>query len=370
MTSRWAAALALALGGSAHAAGPTGPAITVKQVAPPPTLVGGVKTLQVADFGGTNGAAIAAEIRAELANPERLKTDAAAVANAALDAGTDIAASYVGGLVGGGLQGKLVEGLTKNTVTAVRDAVEQEPLLLDDGLAVNPFTVAADGADAVLGGSVDIADTVESYTTKQQAVDSDGQPMVDGEGKPVMVDVSCQRRSVEATVLWTIRGGANAKGEIKRTGGDSRCGSDVGNLLDGQTIAQAMLGGVGTEVVRDLAPAWRVRRMNMNKTKVVKEALKFVRDNDWEGARCAFGTVADANPDDSDAIFDHGVLLEAFGHFDAARARYDQAMAVKAKKPYEKAQERLAERRAEVEAMTSTYGMTWKVPTDPAPCGD
>lgn len=360
--------IALALAGTARAAGPAGPSIVVKQVAPPKTMVSGVKTLQVNDFKGPMGPEVAAQVRAALADPERMKSDAAAIGKEALDVGTDLAAQYVGSLVGGGIGSKLVEGLTKNTVTAVRNEIEEEPLILDAGLTINPFTVVESGADATLTGVISVSDTVESFTQKQQARDGDGNPRVDSEGKAIMVEVSCKRRMVDVQIDWSVRGTGNAKGEVKRQSGDSRCGSDVSNLLDANTIAAGVLAGAGMPIVRDLAPAWRVKRLPMNKTKAAKDALKVNRQGDWQAARCAFRTAAEANPDDSDALFNHGVMLEAFGYFDAAQARYEQALALKVKKPYENAVERLAKRRAEVESMTAAYGLTWTVPAQPTDC--
>ena len=364
----WAAALTLVWSAPAMAAGPVGPAVTVKQIAPPAQLVKGVKTLRVNDFSGLNGAEIAAEIKAELANDERLKTDAAAMGKAALDAGTDVAASYVGGLVGGGIQGKIVEGLTKNTVSAVREATESDPLVLDSGLQINPFTLTEDKPDGNLGGTVEFTDSVEDYTTKQAATDGDGNVIKDADGNTVMTEVPCRRRSVEVSIGWHIRGGSNATGEVTRAGGDARCGADIGNLLDGQTIAAGITAGIGKEVVRDMAPAWRVRRLALNKTKLAKDALKLVRKSDWENARCAFGELAAAHPDDSDIQFDYGVFLEAFGHFNAAHKYYDAAIAIKAKKPYTKAKERASERKAEVSSMIRAYGLDWTVPSEPPPC--
>lgn len=348
----------------AHAAGPVGPAVVVKQVAPPEVLVSGVKTLQVKPFDGTT-VDIAAQIKLALANKDRMRTDAAAVGKEALAMGTDLAAQYVGGLVGGGIQGQIVQGLTKNTVQAVADELEAEPLILQDGLTIDVFQVVDGAADASLGGTVAISDALERYTVKQQAVDGDGNGVVDAEGKPVMVDVACVRRNVDVKVDWVIRGGAGGTGSVTRQGADSRCGDDQGQLAEATAIAEPLLQDLGDTIVRDFAPSWRIRRLALNQTKVAKDAMKFVRQSDWKNALCAFSSVAAANPDDSDALFDHGVLLEAFGHHDAAQKRYAEANAVKAKKPYEKAAERAVERATEVSNLTATYGLTWTVPAEP-----
>ncbi len=356
------------LAAPARAANPLGPAFVVKQAVPPPEVVTGVRMLRIEPFAGTD-ADVAAQIRAALDDPERRLTDAAAIGAAAVDVAADVGSQYLGGLVGGGIQGKLVQGVAKNTVTAVADGLEHDPLVLDDGLTIDVFQVVDDGeADATLGGRVEVSASTENYTQKQPRRDKDGNVVKDADGKPVMVEVACKRRAVTVTVSWAIRGGSGADGVIERTAGDARCGDQVDQLASADALAAPLMQGLGMPIVREIAPAWRVQRLPLVRTKAVKDALKALRADDWTGARCALEAAAAANPDDPDVQFDLGVALEAFGHHDAARARYAAAQQARDRKVYRKAAERLDARVAEVAAMTGGYGLTWTVPAEPAPC--
>ena len=88
----FSAFLATMLATGAHAAGPVGPAMVVKQVAPPPQLVSGVKTLEIKQFSGTD-VDVVSQVKTSLANQERLKSDAAAVGKEALGMAMQISPS-------------------------------------------------------------------------------------------------------------------------------------------------------------------------------------------------------------------------------------------------------------------------------------
>lgn len=353
---------------TAHAAGPAGPGVLIKQVTPGKTHVKGVTTLEVQAFQGTD-VDIKSQILAAYADTERLKTDNREIAKEALGVAADVGSQYLGGMLGGGLGSKLVQNVTKNTIDAAAEGLETEPLKIEDGLQVNPWEIVESGGSSVLAGQVQISDEVEDYTTKEQQRDSNGNPVTDSDGNPVMIEVPCRRRMVTVQIDWSVSGSGETAGDIKRQGGDARCGAQMSDLLDANTIAQGVLQDVGMPLIRDIAPAWRIKRLALNRTKAAKDALKYVKKEDWEGAKCAFAKAAKANPKDSDVVFGYGVMLEAFGHLDAADAQYDAAIALKDKKPYHKAKDRIGMRNVEIMALADVYGMTYAVPKEPAGCG-
>src|SRR5688500_1979526 len=155
-------------------AGALGPGIPVKQVVPPPVVIEGASRLELST-SGPRAAEIAAEIREALASRDRAaNTSGAQVGQALVSTATDVGAAYVGGLVGGGLGGKAVSGLTKGVGAMVADEIEDEPLVLDDGLRLDVFTVVPAGGDASLSARLESADSARDYTKKEPRLYDDG----------------------------------------------------------------------------------------------------------------------------------------------------------------------------------------------------
>ncbi len=359
--------LFVALFGSALAAGPTGPGVTVKYVVPPTTLVKGVTTLEVQPFSGRRGEPIAAEIVAALADTERLATDAAAVTKEVLKQGKDVAADLAAGAVGGGIQGALVKNLTKTAVGTAENRLDIEPLVLDDGLRVDVFQVVPSGGSAKLTGTVKVSESTEDFKRTETKRDSNGNVVTNSDGKPMKIEVPCRRRSVVAQVNWRVASGGTeiAAKSFERKGGDSRCGSEISKLASANDIADRALVGAGTGVVRRMAPSWKVKRLPLSKSKAVKSSLQLIRMEDWGGAFCAFYAAAQANPNDYASVHGHGVMLEAYGHFDAATAQLEAAQAIKSTKMSTKALERAVKHKVQVMTLVDTYGLTYAVPDAP-----
>jgi hypothetical protein len=138
----------------------------------------------------------------------------------------------------------------------------------------------------------------------------------------------------------------------------------VFDVVDGN--ADAVL--TGTITVTDKVDDYKTKEQIKDDKGVAKDAFKLIRQEDWEAARCAFDGVATANPENAAALMNRGVLLEAFGFNDAAEAAYLASQGLQAKKPVKKALKRLGERKVEIEALTSAYGLTWNIGTEPPPC--
>ena len=349
-------------------AGPLGPGVPVRQVVAPPQVVA-AQSLRVTPLSGTGGAGVAEEVAAGLADAERelgLGT-VGDVASGALKAGAKIGGDMLAAKLGGGFAGKLVGGLAEGTANVAADAIESDKLQLDDGLTTTPFAVVKKGGDAALTGSVAVAPSTESYTKKVQATDSDGHPLTDSDGNAIMREVACQRRSVTATVSWAVEkaGAALASGESPRTVSDSHCAGDDGELASTQSLTSAAVRGHGAVIVAQIAPAWRVSRVNLQRSPDLRLPLGQVRQGDHGGALCVLHHVSGLLPDDPDAPTNEAAVLEALGHYDAALATYDLALSRGGGRVATQGRERAAARKTEVESMVAAYGLDWKIGAPP-----
>ena len=360
---------ALLLTVSGALAGPLGPGVPVRQVVAPPQVVAGAKSLRVTPLSGEGGAGVAEEVAAGLADGEREvgMGTMGDVASGVLKAGAKIGGDMLAAKLGGGFAGKLVGGMAEGTANLAADAIESDKLQLDDGLTTTPFAVVTKGGDAALTGNMAVSPSSESYTKKVQATDSDGNPMTDADGKAIMREVACQRRSVTATVSWAVEkaGAALAKGESPRTVSDSHCADEDGELASTQALTAAAVKGHGAVIVAEIAPAWRVSRVDLQRSADLRLPLSQIRQGDHGAALCVLHHVSGLLADDADAPTNEAAVLEALGHYDAALATYDQAIALGAGKVAAKGRERAAARKAEVEGMVAAYGLDWKVGAPP-----
>jgi hypothetical protein len=359
---------ALLLSFSGALAGPLGPGIPVRQVVAPPQVVA-TQSIRVTPLSGPGGAGVAAEVAAQLTDAEREvgMGTVGDVASSALKAGAKIGGDMLAAKLGGGFAGKLVGGLAEGTANVAAGAIESDKLQLDDGLTTTPFRVVQKGGDAALTGSVAVAPSTESYTKKVQATDSDGQPLTDSDGKAIMREVSCQRRSVTATVSWAVEqgGAALASGESPRTMSDSHCAGDDGALASTQSLTDAAVVGHGAVIVAQIGPAWRVSRIDLQRSSDLRLPLGQIRQGDHAGALCMLHHVSDLLPDDADAPTNEAAVLEALGHYDAALATYDLALSRGGGRVATQGRERAAARKSEVEGMVAAYGLDWKIGPPP-----
>jgi len=361
------ALIGLVLSSTAYAAGPTGPGVPVKRVIAPEHIIEGVRSVQVNDFVGRGGAGIAMEIRSGLKDTERLATDAAALGKEVAKAGTEVASKLASNAVGGGIQGKIVEGLTKNVSSAIQDGLEVEPVILDDGLKLDVFEVKTSGADAVIGGSVTVAQETSDYTQKVARKDDDGNIIKDSEGKTVYDEIPCKRRKVNVEIAWSVTQGGKAllgKSFVKNNG-DSRCGDDVKNLASADALADALLPGTGTRIVRLIAPSWKVARLPMARDKTLRAENRLVRTGNHFEAMCGLRGLLTFDEKHLAAVVNLGVIEEALGYYELAAAQYKKAQDIKPEKSTGKAMKRVSKRNSNVNRMIAAYGLTWKIADSP-----
>lgn len=350
-------------------AGALGPGVAVRQVVAPPQVVPGVRALRVTALSGPGGADIAAEIAAGLADPDRevgLGT-VGDVASGVLKTGAKIGGDMLAAKLGGGFAGKLVGGMAEGTANLAADKLEGDKLVLEDGLTTTPFEVVQRGGDATLAGAVTVAPSTESYTKEVQATDSEGQPLTDSDGNPVMREVSCQRRTVTATVAWAVeRGGeALASGESPRSVSDSHCADEEGSLASAQALTDVAVQGHGALIVAQIAPAWRSSRIELRRSPDLRLPMQHVRAGEHGKALCLAHHLRVLLPEDGAAAANTAGLLEALGHHDAAIEAWTAADGLGAGRVAAKGLERATARKAEVEGMVSAYGLDWAIGAPP-----
>ena len=356
------------LASTAHAAGPTSPGVPVKRVVAPEHVIEGVRSVQVSDFAGRNGGAIAMEIRAGLQDTERLATDAAAIGKELARTGTDIASKLASSAVGGGIQGKIAEGLTKNVSKGVQDGLEVEPVQLDDGLKLDVWQVKTSGADAVIGGSVRVSQETTDSTRKVAEKDDDGDLVKDSEGRTVYREIPCKARKVAVEVAWSVTktgGEALVAKSFVMNNGDSRCGEDIQYLASPEELADGVLAGTGARIVRLIAPSWKVLRLPMSKDRTLRAENQLARAGNHFEAMCGLRGLLGFDENLATAVMNLGVLEEALGYYDLAAAQYAKANALRGDKPTARAMNRVATRSADVKRMVAAYGLTWKIADSP-----
>jgi len=346
-------------------AAPLGPGIPIKVVVPPPEVLDGVSTLSVEPLTGPNGEAIAIEIEEALTDAERVveAPGMASIGQGLLSTATETGAAAAASAVGGGLQGKLVGGITRAAGAMVAEELEVEPLVLDDGLTVAVFELVDSGADATLGGAIEVAEHKSTYKTEVPKTDSDGNVIKDSDGNTVMVEIPCAKREVTVSVRWQVdKGGDTVVQKVDgRTASDARCGEDRSNLATKDALAAPLLGGWGPAVANQIAPGWALRRVPMIRDKTQKEELKLTRSDALMPAACGMRGLVAFDADDFEAVYNLGALLEGMGHYDAASQQYQHALALKSKKRVATAIDRVMQRTAEVQTLTEAYGVDYAI---------
>lgn len=347
-----------------------GPGVAVRQVVAPPQLVSGVRTLQVGPFEGPGAKGLAAEIKAALADPERQvgMGTAADLAGAALKAGAQVGGQMVASQLGGGFAGKLVGGVVEGAGKLAADAVEDEKVVLDDGLRVDVFRVVEAKADGQLLGRFSTQPETTTFTKEVDATDDKGNVLKDGNGVVIKTKVTCTRRTVTATLAWELRarGAAAATGSATGSASDEHCPGDSGKIAEFPALEAAAVSGHGAAVVAQIAPAWRVSRLPLKRTPDLKLPLARVRAGAFGDALCVLHHAAAALPEDAEVALNEAALLEALGHHAEAAAAYARAATLDPKlRLAPEGAARVEARVAEVQQMTAAYGLSWTV--GPAP---
>ena len=310
-----------------------GPGIPVRQVMPPAQLVDGVPTLQVQDFSGPGGAGIAEEIVAGLEDGEREvgMGTAGDVASGVLKAGAAIGGQMLASKLGGGFGAKLAGGMVEGTANMAADKLQDEKIQLEDGLTTQPFALVKGGAAGVLGGKVSTQSGTENYTQEVPLKDEDGNTVTDGDGKTVMTQVSCTRRTVSASVAWAVTAGGaeKAAGVSDRSVSDSHCAGDGGALASVEALTAAATRGHGASIVAEIAPVWKAFRIPLKKSPDVRLPLMLIRRGEHQDALCVVHHMSGLAADDPVPPLNEGALLEALGHHEQAAASYGEALARK-----------------------------------------
>lgn len=352
-------------------AGPVGPGIAVSQVTAPPQVIDGVGKLQVGPFQGQGGDGVIAEIKAAYEDEERQYGigTASDVASGVLKAGAEIGGQMLASRLGGGFGAKLAGGMATGTANMAAEAIEEEKLVLDDGLVINPFTLVAKGGDAALTGTMKLTPETENYDKEVTVTDKSGNVVKDSDGNPVKKTVSCTRNTVTANLNWKVAKGSTEKatGTTSRSASDSHCSGDDGKLATTKELSAVAVQGHGAQIVAEIAPAWKHMRISMKKSPDLRYPLMLTRKGQHTDALCAVHHMTSLAEDDFKAPFNEGALLEALGHYDAAAAAYQVAIDRKGGKlkPAAKAGARSIERKGSVDAMVAAYGLDWKIGAPP-----
>jgi hypothetical protein len=357
----------LAAPGPAGAANPLGAGLNVIEVAAPPTLVEGVRKITVKPFTGTGGEAVAAELKAGFADTERQVGIGTAgdVAAGVLKLGSQIGGQMIASKIPG-LGGKIASGAAEAAGGMAAEAVRGDKITLDDGLTVELYSVVSSGADATLSGQIKSAHQDKAYTKTETVTDKDGNVVKDSNGNAVTQEIACTRRTVTATVTWSLdraKGGPAAQGELQRDAADDKCAPDQGKLASVESLTKAAVGGAGAAIVAQITPAWRSYRVGLKREPHLAAPLRAARDGRHADALCLFHHMTGLDPADGAAALNLGALHEALGHHDAALAAYEKAAATGGPaKMAAEGKERVGARKAEVAGMLKAYDLTWKVP--------
>ncbi len=359
--------------GQAFAANPLGPGVTVKEVAAPPVLVSGVRTLTVQTIKGTGGKAVTSELVAGFEDHGREvgKGTAADRAGDLVQMGAMVGGQMLSAQIGG-LGSKLTQTATATAGGAVAGLIAGDKFVLDDGLTVELFALQDKGADGVLSGVIENTDEDKRFEKEIELKDKDGNVVKDSEGKVVMTKVSCVRRTVTAKLTWTIQKGDAAAAGSERTGSayDEKCGADIGDLNSVLGLAEAAASGMGMGIVADIKPAWRSYRVGLRKDKSLAAGLRAATKDEIPTAACLFNHMTGLDPANGTAVYNRGAIEEVLGQYDLAVASYASSLELGGpKRMATKGTERTAERKAEVESMVEAYGLEWTVqPLDYAAC--
>jgi hypothetical protein len=377
-------------------AAPLGPGLLLRQVAPPPQPLAEVRRLDVPDWQGPQGAALAAEVRATLADPLRtrprgsfnevvlagvdlaeqlctamkaqdpqvlqrlLAATGAAPPTAAGCSAADVVAQQASRLAGGGLQGLVAATAARMATHWLEGELDREPLVLDEGLSVEVLSAVRSGGEARLNGRVSVDPVRSTFTRQVPVLDEDGAPVLGEDGKPLKQEVTCHKLEVKVHVAWQVASGdaALASGEGERSSSASRCPGD-GELPSADDLAAPLLSGWGRAAALEIAPSWRLVRVPLVADRGSRLELSQLRGADLASALCGYEGLARFDPTDRKAVVNRAAVLFALGHLDQAEEGYRAALALKGDKPTQEALASVKERRAQVETQTRAYLQTY-----------
>lgn len=350
---------------AALAANPMGAGVAIREVAAPPTLVSGIASISVGKISGQVGGQIAAELKAGLADDEREvgRGTAADIAGDVVEMGAMVGGQMLASKLGG-FGGKATNTVAQTAGAIAADKVRGDKLTLEDGLTVAPFPFKESGGKGVLAGSTEVDHKDERYKKEVELKDKDGNVVKDAEGRSVMTEVSCLKRTVTASLDWAVTAGGKelATGEQAQTMSDDKCGADVGDILSVDDIAASAARGMGHSIVAEIKPAWRSYRVGLKRAKHLAAPLRATRLGAHDQALCLFHHMTGLDPEDGVAKANLGAMHEVLGHHDEAIAAYAAAAeAGGPKRLATKGQERVEARKTEVAGMVEAYGLTWGI---------
>ena len=362
--------LALMLTPMPAAAGPVLAGVELRQVKPPPTVLEGVATIEVAQISGPGGQRVREELIATLADPERevgegtLSDKAGSLVEAGVGIGAAMLASKVPGI-----GGKLVKGATEVAGGMVADKVRAEKIVLNDGLRIDVHTVKASGADAKLKIGLKSGSSDRSYTEKVPLKDDKGNEVKDANGATVMTERSCTERSATLDLSWSLeRKAGPLTGSLPTRATQAvRCSKEDGELPAPDAMIAGLAGGLGTALGKQIAPSWTALRVPMRRSGLTRSAIDQIDAGQLDVGRCMLQRTAELESTvtgvDADVWLDLGATLEAQGHLQASLEAYQGAVTRKSGlKPASEAVLRVERRTAEVATLERAYGLKYAPP--------
>jgi hypothetical protein len=361
--------LALALAAPSALALPLGPGVPVKRVIPPPVIISGVSKMTVS-ISGVNGPALTTELVSALQSKDRVTkgVDGTAMAKAAVDGVSQMGAAYAQALVPMG--GKLAGGLVKTAGDMAEDSIEDHRILLNDGLRIDVFEIVKTNGQAGLAGASSVEEKTENYTQKVAAKDDKGNEIKDANGKTVMVEEACFRRTVTASVPWAVTSNKGQKLAGETFSGKSSsagCGADIKKVAKKEDLIPGALAGFGLQIANTIAPVYELLRLDMDREKSIAEEIKLARKGQTFLAICGMRQVLKSRPEHNEALYGLGALHEGMGWYDEALAYYGKASGNN--RGAAKSIERVNARKGQIDTLATAYGTRFTVPApDYATC--
>jgi len=357
----------LALGPLSALAGPLQLNIPIRRVTPPEHILEGVDTVGLGAFSGPGAETLVTEIRAALEDPQRTAANTRLLANEVAQTSTAVASDMASRSVGGGIQGRIVRGITSNVSSGIQHGLDVTPLQIDDGLAIDVIRLVTDAPDAVLSGELVVTEELTESTQKTAVKDDRGELVKDEAGRTRYAELPCQQRKVVLTLTWTLtQADRTLVGKtFERREGDSRCGEATAQLATTEALVDRLIPGLGTRVVQSFAPSWKVMRLPLSRNRTLKPENRWVREGDYHRALCGLAWLVTQEPDHVGAHLNLGTIAEAMGYYPLASEHYGVAASLRDDPATARATKRMERRRAEVAAMVAAYGSTWAIPEQP-----
>jgi len=126
---------------------------------------------------------------------------------------------------------------------------------------------------------------------------------------------------------------------------------------DKDMMEEAVIKSAGTDAImrllKDITPRRVVRNVRLDEDdKAQKPMLEAAEKGNIAEAKADLEKYVAANPNNAAAAYNLGVFIEASGDYDAALAKYDQALKLGTKDYYVKARADCAKRKADAESLT------------------